>query len=141
MTDRDIIVIGGSAGSVKALQEIVRLLPNDLDASVLVALHRSPIKGIDYLSSLLSGDTCRRAKLVRDGERFHHGHIYVAPPESHLAIERDVLGVEPVKAYLKFGEPTKAVAEFQKILDNPSCTIAFAAWPRVRDDGRQSRGT
>ena len=38
--NRDVIVIGGSAGGVEAVTKLARGLPADLPAAVLVAIHR-----------------------------------------------------------------------------------------------------
>ena len=50
---RDIIVIGGSAGAVEALNEIVAGLPADFAASVFVVVHTSP-SHTSWLPSILS---------------------------------------------------------------------------------------
>jgi two-component system chemotaxis response regulator CheB len=84
----DVIVIGASAGGVEALQELVRSLPADLPAAVFVVLH-VPARVKSFLPEILG----RAAKLVvqhaRDGALIEYGHIYVAPPDCHLVIERD----------------------------------------------------
>jgi two-component system chemotaxis response regulator CheB len=50
---RDIVVIGSSAGGVQALSDIVKQLPNDLNAAVFIVLHLSPHQP-SSLSQILS---------------------------------------------------------------------------------------
>lgn len=45
MRHRDLIVIGASAGGIEAVQQVVRGLPDDLEASVLVVLHTAARTG------------------------------------------------------------------------------------------------
>ena len=40
----NIVVIGGSAGGVEALYQLLNLLPADLPAALIVAIHRDPEK-------------------------------------------------------------------------------------------------
>lgn len=42
MPNRDVVVIGASAGGIEALQQLCSQLPADLDASVLIVMQKSP---------------------------------------------------------------------------------------------------
>ncbi|MEY9361498.1 hypothetical protein ABH994_004219 [Bradyrhizobium yuanmingense] len=53
MSNRDIIVIGGSAGATAPLKQILGRLPADLPAAVFVVLH-IPAQGIGILSTVAS---------------------------------------------------------------------------------------
>jgi two-component system, chemotaxis family, protein-glutamate methylesterase/glutaminase len=53
MSNRDIIVIGGSAGTTAALKEILSRLPNDLPAAVFPVLH-IPLQGVEILTKAAS---------------------------------------------------------------------------------------
>lgn len=88
----DVIAIGGSAGAVEALRRLVRDLPADLPAAVLVAVHRSP-DGEGRLAEVLEGVGPLPAVLAEEGQRLQHGRIYVAPPDRHLLVERHHLHV------------------------------------------------
>jgi two-component system, chemotaxis family, protein-glutamate methylesterase/glutaminase len=88
MTKRDIVVIGGSAGSMEAMQQILQVLPVDLLAAVFVVMHLTPsVKS--YLAQILG----RRAQMAvweaADGDRIEHGRVYVAQPDRHLLVAND----------------------------------------------------
>jgi two-component system, chemotaxis family, protein-glutamate methylesterase/glutaminase len=83
MAGRDIVVIGGSAGSIEAVMEVVRGLPADFPAAVFVVVH-FPGSVSSTLPRILSRAGPLPARHARDGEPIEPGRIYVAPPDSHL---------------------------------------------------------
>jgi two-component system, chemotaxis family, protein-glutamate methylesterase/glutaminase len=83
---RDVVVVGASAGGVEALQELVARLPPELPAAVLVVLHVLPT-GTSVLPEILDRAGPLQAAAASDGERFERGCIYVAPPDSHMLVE------------------------------------------------------
>ena len=85
---RDIVVVGASAGGVEALGTLVPGLPPELPAAVFVVLHVSP-GGTSVLPQILSRKTRLQVSSARDGEAIERGHIYVAPPDHHLLMEAD----------------------------------------------------
>jgi two-component system chemotaxis response regulator CheB len=88
MPERDIIVIGASAGGMEALMAVVRGVPHDLPAALFVVLHVPP-DGESMLPRILTHAGPLPATHARDGEPIAHGRIYVAPPDYHLLVERD----------------------------------------------------
>ncbi|MGN7786158.1 chemotaxis protein CheB [Niabella sp. 22666] len=82
-----IIVVGGSAGGVKALRAFVKGLPADFMSPVFIAWHMSPdASGI--LPELLGNLTSLKVAHALDYEPIAPGRIYVAPPDHHLLIEQ-----------------------------------------------------
>src|SRR5436190_21900360 len=81
---RDIIVIGASAGGVSALCELIKNLPRALQASIFVVMH---IGSKSYLAEILTRCGNLVAIAAENGKPYHHGFIYIAPPNHHLAIE------------------------------------------------------
>lgn len=81
-----IIVIGASVGGVDAIRTIVGGLPGTLDAAVFVTLHIGAHQSI--LPELLNEIGEMPASHAVDGEAIRAGHIFVAPPDHHLTIER-----------------------------------------------------
>ena len=94
MPNRNVIVIGGSAGSGNALREIFSANAWDLRAVTFVAIHRTRINGVDYLPSCLDRLGNGRAAIAQDGQVFEPGQIYVAPCEGHLLIDEHTLRIE-----------------------------------------------
>jgi two-component system chemotaxis response regulator CheB len=85
MTQRDIIVIGASAGGIQALTTLVAGLPRDFPASLLVVVHIPPY-AISRLPEILSRSGPLPAAHARHGEAIEPGRIYIAPPDRHLLV-------------------------------------------------------
>ena len=84
MECRALIVIGGSAGGMEALDELVRGLPSDLPAAVCVVLHIGGRRSA--APKILTGAGALPAVHATDGEAIRPGRIYVAPPDRHLVV-------------------------------------------------------
>lgn len=81
-------MIGGSAGS---LEVILRLLPRlrlDLSFSLVVIVHRKPMHD-SMLADLMDSRSLLPVKEAEEKEHIQAGHIYLAPADYHLLIERD----------------------------------------------------
>src|SRR5262245_11199780 len=95
MAARDIVVIGASAGGPMTIRELLSSLPSDFKAVVLVALHRPPLtQERDCMADVLAFKSSLQPRAAVDGQRFAHGEIYVAPPDTHLIVERGLLRLE-----------------------------------------------
>jgi two-component system chemotaxis response regulator CheB len=86
MLEYNIIVVGASAGGVEALTYLVKNLPPDLNAAVIIVLHVSS-NGTSVLPKILSRASNLPVSHAQDGEAIVHGWIYVAPPDYHLLVE------------------------------------------------------
>lgn len=85
MNGHDIIVIGTSAGGLKALSAVLGALPADLPASLFVVQHLAADRK-SFLPTLL-GDVCDLpVSSPTDDEVFLPGHVYVAAPDHHLLL-------------------------------------------------------
>jgi two-component system chemotaxis response regulator CheB len=86
VANRDIIVMGASAGGLSALNRITKQLPDNLNAAVFIVWHVSPYS-TSLLPDILSRSGKLEAKHPADGESIQKGKIYVAPPDRHLLLE------------------------------------------------------
>ena len=87
-SNRDISVIGASAGGVQALQRLVTALPADLPAAIFVVLHVWPGTR-SQLPAILERAGRLPASEAQDGAPIRRGTITVAPSDLHLLLERD----------------------------------------------------
>ena len=86
-TDR-IIGIGSSTGGTEAIKDVLAGLPIDIQAGIVVSQHipaafSAPFaKRVDSITPL---SVCEAA----DGQQILPGHVYIAPGDRHLLVERD----------------------------------------------------
>lgn len=86
MPMHDIIVVGGSAGSIETLGKIVGELPAGMSAAIFVVVHTHPTSP-GYLPFILERFGVLPATYARNGDAIKFDHISVAPPDHHLLIE------------------------------------------------------
>jgi two-component system chemotaxis response regulator CheB len=83
---QQLLIVGGSAGSLEWLLRIVTALPAQTKLAVLVVVHRR--NGNDsILTDLLKARTGKKVKEVEDKEPIRPETIYVAPSDYHLLVE------------------------------------------------------
>jgi two-component system, chemotaxis family, protein-glutamate methylesterase/glutaminase len=92
MPQRDIVVIGGSAGAIESASEIARALPADFPAAIFVVVH-FPGSVTSALPRILSRAGVLPAEHARDEALIQPGRIYVAPPDCHLFLDEGRLRV------------------------------------------------
>jgi two-component system chemotaxis response regulator CheB len=85
MSNRDVIVIGGSSGAVAPLKAILGALPRHLPAAVFVVLH-IPARSIGLLSTIASAAGPLPARQVEEGMLIERGQVYIAAPNHHLIV-------------------------------------------------------
>lgn len=85
----EFIAIGGSAGSLQVVMEIIPLLRSDLQVPVVVVFHRKATPHPEMLINLLKAKTTLTIKEAEDKERLNGGVVYIAPADYHLLVEKD----------------------------------------------------
>jgi len=93
---KDIITIGGSAGSGAVLKQLVGDLPDDFPASIFVSTH-IPAHGPSLLPEILSSRSRLPVAQAVDGQPIEPGRIYFAAPDRHLLLMGETirLGLGP----------------------------------------------
>ncbi len=82
------IVIGVSAGGLRAIIELFKNLPSDYPFPIIVTQHLYPTED-SCLAELLNRITALHVKEASDKEDVKAGNIYLAPPNYHLLVERN----------------------------------------------------
>jgi two-component system chemotaxis response regulator CheB len=85
----DVVAVACSAGGLHALSTILDVLPPEFPAALAVVQHLDP-----HHRSLLPQILSRRTRLVvkqaQAGEQVQAGRVYIAPPDRHLLVNRDL---------------------------------------------------
>lgn len=92
VSGRDIVVVGGSAGSLEPLKTLLSRLPKDLPAALLVVVH-IPNDGRSVLPEILASAGALPAGHPSDGEPIEPGRVYVAPSDHHMLVEDEHIKV------------------------------------------------
>lgn len=82
-----LVVIGASTGGPRAVQIVLKSLPGDFPAPIIVVQHIAP-GFVQGLVEWLAGETGLRVGTAQDGEGLVAGRVYVAPEGQHLVVER-----------------------------------------------------
>jgi two-component system chemotaxis response regulator CheB len=79
-----IIVVGTSQGGVSALPKLIAGFHAPFPAPMMVVLHIGTSQSM--LPSILDGIDHFQAAFARHGEFLEDGHIYIAPPDTHMLL-------------------------------------------------------
>jgi len=90
---RDVIVVGASAGGIRAVIEVLSRLPADLPAFIGVVIHRGAASTSNW-SHTLGMKTKLRVVEPGDGDSLTRGVVYVAPADCHMRFENDRIALD-----------------------------------------------
>lgn len=82
----DLIVIGGSAGAIDVLAQVLTRLTTRFTPAVAIVIHL-PAEGPNVLHEIFVGPASPPMKQAEDKEPIRPGTIYFAPPDYHLLVE------------------------------------------------------
>jgi two-component system chemotaxis response regulator CheB len=85
VTNRDVVVVGASAGGVEALRTLVYGLSPTFPASVVIVLHLAR-SAPSALPAILARATSLPVTTAIDGDQLRPGHVYVAPVDFHVLL-------------------------------------------------------
>jgi two-component system chemotaxis response regulator CheB len=85
----DIMVIGGSAGSIEIIVSILKLLPKTFQPPIVLIIHRMKNITSDLHKILAKKSGVKEIIEPDDKTPVKAGNIYLAPQNYHLLVERD----------------------------------------------------
>lgn len=89
---RDIVVMGSSAGGIEALKQIIPRLPQDFPGAIFIVQH-IPAHPPSVLPKLLNARGPERCVHATHGEPIVPGRVYIAPPDMHLTLADGIVRV------------------------------------------------
>lgn len=131
----EIVVIGTSWGGLQAMRRVLGTLPAGFDVPVVLVQHRHRDSDA-LLAMLLQEQTPLTVQEAEDKTELQPGHVYVAPADYHLLIEKGHLTLsteEPVH----FSRPSIDVT-MESAADAYGSAIVGVVMTGANDDG--SRG-
>lgn len=84
---RDVIVIGASAGGIRAVIDLLSGLPSNLPAFIGVVIHRGAQSSSNW-SHVIGGKTGLHVEEARHGTPLVRGVVYLAPSDRHMTFKR-----------------------------------------------------
>ena len=85
-TKTELVVIGGSAGSLQVIIEMIKNLKNPLHFAILLIMHRKASSG-NILQNLLQQFVNIEVIEIEDKTEIFNNKIYIAPADYHLLFE------------------------------------------------------
>ncbi|NRB61039.1 MAG: chemotaxis protein CheB [Winogradskyella sp.] len=83
-----IIIIGGSAGSLSAVLQLVEKCPTDFEPPFVIVVHRGK-NDQNVLLDLLASRSKRPVIEVEHYDHLENGNVYLAPTDYHLLVGTD----------------------------------------------------
>lgn len=96
----EIVVVGASAGGLKALETILGALPRGFPVPIVAVQHRARDSS-DAYAEVLGKGSALPVHEIEDDDRLRAPGVYLAPPDYHVLIEpgRMVLSVDEPVSY------------------------------------------
>ena len=101
----ELICIGASWGGLQAIGQVLEDMPDELEQPVVIAQHRHPDSLEGTFVELLRQHTRRTVVDAEDKVAIEPRHVYVAPPNYHLLVERGWLALS-VDAQVSHARPS-----------------------------------
>jgi two-component system chemotaxis response regulator CheB len=86
--NKNIIVIGASAGGIEAIGKITNFLPEDFSASIFIVIHTGK-DSPGWLDTILEARSTLPVKYVKARELIRPGQIYLPLVDHHLILDYD----------------------------------------------------
>ncbi len=102
------VVIGSSAGGIKALSAVLAALPSEFPLPIIIVQHLHP-NSDSYLARILEAKCGLKVKQADEKETVADGVVYLAPPNYHLLIEEDRSFSLSIEGPVNFARPSVEV--------------------------------
>ncbi|MHA4845452.1 chemotaxis protein CheB [Flavitalea antarctica] len=128
-----LVVIGGSAGSLDVILKILRQLTPGSTLAIIIVMHRKNTYDFS-LSDLLATKTDWLVHEAEEKQSLKNDHIYLAPADYHLLIEKDHKLSLDVSEKVHYSRPSIDVT-FESAADVYQAKMAAILLSGANDDG------
>ena len=84
----DVVALAASAGGLHAFLEVVRALPTNFPAAVIIIQHLAPHRE-SLLPEIIQRYTILPVRQAKEGEIIEPGVVYTALPDYHMIVDED----------------------------------------------------
>lgn len=129
----DLVCIGASWGGLKAVGRVLTDLPAEVDLPIAIVQHRHADSPEGTLAELLQARTGRIVLEAEDKMAIESRHVYIAPPNYHLLVERGSFALS-VDERIRFARPSIDVL-FETAADAYGAGVIGVILTGANDDG------
>jgi two-component system, chemotaxis family, protein-glutamate methylesterase/glutaminase len=85
-----IVALAASAGGLSALGQVLSGLPSEFPVPMVIVQHLDP-RHRSLMAEIMGKRTSLEVKQAEEGDKLQPGHVYIAPPDHHLLVNRNGL--------------------------------------------------
>ncbi len=104
-TSFDVVVIAASLGGIQALSTVLSALPADFPVPIIIVQHLSPHHE-SHLAEILQSRTPLAVKWAESRETLQAGTVYVAPPDTHVLVNKPGVLTLSKTARVQYARPS-----------------------------------
>lgn len=134
LNNYSLVLIGGSAGSLEVIMQLLPVIPHQIQASVVVILHRKNDDSL--LTKILNGKTSLKVMEAEDKAAILPGTIYVAPADYHLLVEKNKTFSLDYSEKINYSRPSIDVT-FETAAEAYSSSLAAFLLSGANSDGAE----
>lgn len=128
-----IVVIGGSAGSLEVLLQLMSAMAPDFHHPIVLVLHRRATDD-NLLENLFAAKCAFPVVSVEDKTPLRPGCLFIAPSDYHLLFERDATLSLDMSAKINFSRPSIDVS-FESVADAWGAKVTAILLSGANSDG------
>jgi two-component system chemotaxis response regulator CheB len=129
----DLVAIGGSAGAIEVLSQVVLHLRAEIEPAIAIVIHMAQ-DARAMLPQILSAPGRPPMKIAEDKKPVVAGTVYFAAPGYHLLIERECTFALSIDAPVHFSRPSIDVL-FESVADAYGSRVAGVILSGANTDG------
>jgi two-component system chemotaxis response regulator CheB len=130
-----VLLLGGSAGSFKLLFRLVKLLPADLNKTVIIIIHRKK-NFFSEIEKLFAENSRMLLREISDKEPIMSGTIYIAPANYHTLVENEGFFSLDVSDAVWYSKPSIDVT-FESVAEVYKDSVTAVLFSGANQDGAE----